>query len=457
MAWRQRVVIVGAGFAGLAAARALRHERVEILLLDRNNHHLFQPLLYQVATSALSPAEIAMPIRSIVRKQKNVEVLYSEVRSVNLAARRLETSTGPVDYHFLLLATGARNNYFGHDEWAGAASGLKTLDDAVEIRRRVLVALEIAEQETLEERRRQLLTFCVIGGGPTGVELAGALSELAQAMARSDFRHIRSQEISIVLVEGGPAILGAFSPEMQTSAVRQLALRRVEVRTKARVVNIDRGGVVVRDESGLESKIVASTVLWAAGVRGSSLAETLGVPLDPGGRVIVDASLNVPGYEEVFCAGDMAGCTDARGTRVPGVAPAALQQGLFIARVIAGRTRGHRVLGGFRYVDKGKLATIGRSAAVAEFGRLKVSGFVAWVLWLVVHLCFLVGFRNRYLVFCQWVWHYFTNHGGARLITGSREVGFAWPTQPRRLSMQRESLPPVSGRPTPSRPSGSAV
>jgi NADH:ubiquinone reductase (H+-translocating) len=443
MAWRQRVVIVGAGFAGLAAARALRAENVEILLLDRNNHHLFQPLLYQVASSALSPAEIAMPIRTVLRKQRNVEVLYSDVHSVNLAARRLETSTGPVDYHFLVLAAGARNNYFGNDAWAATATGLKTLEDAIEIRRRVLVALEVAEQETLAERRRQLLTFCVIGGGPTGVELAGALSELARSMARRDFRHIKAEAISIVLVEGAPAILSAFSAPMQASALDQLRARHVEVRTGARVVSMDATGVTVRDEAGVEARIPASTVLWAAGVRASPLAETLGVPLDRAGRVIVDASLNVPGYEEVFCGGDMASCTDGRGVAVPGVAPAALQQGLFIAQVISLRVHGQPSAKRFRYFDKGKLATIGRSAAVAEFGRLKLSGFVAWVLWLVVHLCFLVGFRNRYLVLFQWVWHYFTYHGGARLITGSRESSPSWALQPRRLSMLRESRAPA--------------
>jgi NADH:ubiquinone reductase (H+-translocating) len=443
MAWRQRVVIVGAGFAGLAVARALRDENVEILLLDRNNHHLFQPLLYQVASSALSPAEIAMPIRTVLRKQKNVEVLYSDVHSVNLAARRLETSTGPVDYHFLVLAAGARNNYFGNDAWAATATGLKTLEDAIEIRRRVLVALEMAEQETLPERRRELLTFCVIGGGPTGVELAGALSELARTMARRDFRHIQAEAISIVLIEGGQGILSTFSAPLQASALEQLCARHVEVRTGARVVSMDVTGVTVRDEAGGDTRIPASTVLWAAGVRASPLAETLGVPLDRAGRVIVDASLNVPGYEEVFCGGDMASCTDRRGIAVPGVAPAALQQGLFIARVISLRVHGHPSAERFRYFDKGKLATIGRSAAVAEFGRLKLSGFVAWVLWLVVHLCFLVGFRNRYLVLFQWVWHYFTYHGGARLITGPRESGPTWALQPRRLSMRRESRAPA--------------
>lgn len=437
MAWRQRVVIVGAGFAGLAAARALQNERVDVLLLDRNNHHLFQPLLYQVATCALSPSEIAMPIRSIVRGQENVEVLYSEVKSINLAARCLETSTGPVDYHFLILATGVRTNYFGHDEWADAASGLKSLEDALEIRRRVLLSLEVAEQETLEARRRQLLTFCVIGGGPTGVELAGALSELSRSMAQRDFRHIDPSEISIVLVEGSGQVLGAFDERMQKSALEQLRALGVEVRCNARVVNIDPSGVSVRDADGQETLFAASTVLWAAGIRGTSFAESLGVPLDRGGRVLVGPTLTLPGYDEVFCIGDMAACTDAAGAAVPGVAPAAMQQGRFAARSIVGRIHNQPLTETFRYVDKGKLATIGRSSAVAEVGRLKLSGFVAWLLWLCVHICFLVGFRNRYLVLCQWVWHYFTFQGGSRLITGSGKRGFAWPTQPRRLALPR--------------------
>lgn len=439
MAWRQRVVIVGAGFAGLAAARALRAVDVDVLLLDRTNHHLFQPLLYQVATCALSPAEIATPIRSILRGQKNVEVLFSEARSINLAARRLETSTGPVDYHFLVLASGARNDYFGHDEWSRAASGLKTLDDAIEIRRRVLVALEIAEQETAPARRRELLTFCVIGGGPTGVELAGALSELSRTMVQRDFRHIDASEIRIVLLEGGPAVLGAFSERLQTRAVEQLRRLGVEVRQETRVVDIHRQGVLVRDADGTEHSVPASTVLWAAGVRAGSIAETLGVPLDRAGRVIVNGSLTVPGYDEVFCIGDMATCTDARGKLVPGIAPAAMQEGRFVAGAIERRVQSRPPPPRFSYRDKGKLATIGRSAAVAEFGRLELSGFGAWLLWLLVHICFLVGFRNRYLVMCQWVWHYFTYQGGARLITGPREL-LAWPSQPRRLARSRDAI-----------------
>jgi NADH:ubiquinone reductase (H+-translocating) len=432
MAWRQRVVVVGAGFGGLAVARALREENLDVLVLDRTNHHVFQPLLYQVATCALSPAEIATPIRSILRGQKNAEVVFTEVSSVNLAARRLETSTGPIDYHFLVLAAGALPNYFGHDDWAKTARGLKTIDDAVELRRRVLIALEVAEQETLAQRRRELLTFCVIGGGPTGVELAGALSELSRRMVRRDFRHIRPGDISIVLVEGSHAVLSSFSERSQRRALRQLERLGVEIRHRSRVIGVEENALLVSTEHGAAERIPASTVLWAAGVRGSELSTTLGVPLDRSGRVIVDSSLTLPGYDEVFCIGDMAACTDASGKPVPGIAPAAMQQGRYVARRITARSQ--HGTPGFRYRNKGQLATIGRSAAVAEFGWLALSGFVAWVLWLVVHVCFLVGFRNRYLVLSQWVWHYFTYQGGARLITGPRDGSITWPAQPRRLA-----------------------
>jgi len=433
MVWRQRVVIVGGGFGGLAVARQLKDEFVDVLLLDRTNHHVFQPLLYQVATCALSPAEIAVPIRSIFRSHKNTEILFTEVKAVNLTARRLETSTGPVDYHFLVLAAGARNNYFGHEDWESAASGLKTLDDALEVRRRVLLALEVAEQETLPERRRELLTFCVIGGGPTGVELAGALSELSRSMIRQDFRHIHHDEISIILVEGGKNILSAFPEALSQSALDQLTQLGVNVRRNSRVTNIDKRGVTISMEEDKHEYIPASTVLWAAGVRGSALAESLGVPLDRAGRVVVDAHLNVPGYDEVFCLGDMASCKDANGVAVPGVAPAAMQQGRFVARTIIDRVRNRPQTEAFRYVNKGNLATIGKSAAIAQFGRLHLSGFVAWALWLCVHICFLVGFRNRYLVVWQWAWHYLTNRGAARLITGS-DGSIAWPMQPRSLA-----------------------
>ncbi len=432
MAWRRRVVVVGGGFAGIAVARGLAREPVDVLLLDRTNHHLFQPLLYQVATCALSPAEIATPIRHIFAKQKNVEVLFTEVKGVNLSGRRLETTSGSVDYHFLVLATGARNNFFGHDDWPQVAFGLKTLDEALDIRRRVLLSLEVAEQETGAARRRELLTFVVIGGGPTGVEMAGALSELSRAMVKRDFRYIQPDEISVVLVEGSPNVLATFAPSMRASAARQLTKLGVEVRTQSRVVAIHSQGLTIQAADGSSRDIPAATVLWAAGVRASELGASLGVPLDRSGRVIVDKHLNVPGYDEVFCIGDMASCTDAQGVLVPGVAPAAAQQGKFVAEQIDRRLQGRAVLE-FRYRNKGSLATIGRKAAVAEFSRAKLTGFPAWVLWLGVHVSFLVGFRNRYVVLFQWVWHYFTYQRGARLITGKPE-GFAWPSQPRRLA-----------------------
>ncbi len=433
MAWRQRVVVVGAGFGGIAVARALRKERLDVLLIDRNNHHVFQPLLYQVATCALSPSEIAFPVRSIFAKQKNVEVLFSDVQSVNLKGRRIETSTGPIDYHFLVLAAGARNNHFGHDDWADIAVGLKSLDDALEIRRRVLVALEVAEQETADLRRRELLTFCVIGGGPTGVEMAGALSELSRTLVGRDFRHIRADEISVILLEGGNSILTTFSEVSRKRAVAQLKALGVEVQTSAKVTSIEPSAVTVVRDNGAPHVIPAANVIWAAGVKASALTATLGVPLDRGGRVIVDRALNVPGYDEVFAIGDLSACSNPDGSPVPGVAPAAAQAGRFVAEQILRRVRGLDTTE-FRYLNKGNLATIGRSAAVAEFGKAKLSGFVAWVLWLAVHVCFLIGFRNRYIVLFQWVWHYFTNQGGARLITGTRNPHSGWPSQPRRLA-----------------------
>ncbi|MET0790954.1 MAG: NAD(P)/FAD-dependent oxidoreductase [Polyangiaceae bacterium] len=433
MAWRQRVVVVGAGFGGIAVARALRKERLDVLLIDRNNHHVFQPLLYQVATCALSPSEIAFPVRSIFAKQKNVEVLFSDVQSVNLKGRRIETSTGPIDYHFLVLAAGARNNHFGHDEWADIAVGLKSLDDALEIRRRVLVALEVAEQETADLRRRELLTFCVIGGGPTGVEMAGALSELSRTLVGRDFRHIRADEISVILLEGGNSILNTFSEPSRARATQQLKDLGVEIQTSAKVTSIEPSAVTVVREGGVPQVIPAANVIWAAGVKASGLTATLGVPLDRGGRVIVDRALNVPGYDEVFAIGDLAACSNPDGSPIPGVAPAAAQAGRFVADQILRRVRGLDTTE-FRYVNKGNLATIGRKAAVAEFGKAKLSGFLAWVLWLAVHICFLIGFRNRYIVLFQWVWHYFTNQGGARLITGTRNPHSGWPSQPRRLA-----------------------
>ena len=447
--WRQRVVVVGGGFGGLAATRGLRRENVDVLLIDRTNHHLFQPLLYQVAMAALSPAEIALPLRSLLSRQKNAEVMLGEVTSINLRARRLETTSGPVDYHFLVLAAGSLTNFFGREDWAESATGLKSLDDAVEMRRRVLLALEHAEQEGDPERRRSLLTFAVIGGGPTGVELAGALSELSRTTVRRDFKHVRPEEISVVLVEGSGSVLRAFQDRSRERAVRQLVALGVDVRCDARVTNIDEQGLTI-EAAGVTRRIPAATILWGAGVRGTELARSLEatVKLDPGGRVIVDASLQLPGYDDVYCVGDMAACTDSRGVKVPGVAPAAGQQGRFVARQIARRLQGSSTTGLFQYVDKGNLATIGRQAAVAEFGRLQLSGFVAWLLWLVVHICFLVGFRNRYVVLVQWFWHYFTYRGGAQLITGSTTAKDELVKPRPRAKPMAVSTGPVSTTPT---------
>jgi len=436
MAWRQRIVIVGGGFAGIAAARALSDERVDVLLLDRTNHHLFQPLLYQVATCALSPADIAFPIRHIFARQSNVEVLFTEVTGINVQARRVETKSGPIDYHFLILAAGAETNFYGRDDWALAATGLKTLDEALLIRRKVLLALELAEQETEPERRRELLTFCVIGGGPTGVELAGALSELSRNLVKRDFRHIGPEEISVRLIEGGPGVLKAFVPRLQASALKQLEKLGVVVHTGMRVVGLTDDSLTIRDQDGQDQVIPAATILWAAGVHASPLAQALGVPLDKMGRVIVDKALNVPGYDEVFAIGDIAACDDAKGVSVPGVAPAAMQMGQFVAEQIIRRLQGLRVAP-FTYRNKGNLATIGRSAAVAEFGKARLTGFPAWILWLVIHVAFLVGFRNRFIVLTQWIWQYMTSRGGARIITGTTSRDFQWPSQPRKLGRRK--------------------
>lgn len=445
MAWRQRVVIIGGGFAGVAAAKALKNERVDVLLLDRQNHHLFQPLLYQVATCALSAAEIAFPIRHIFARQPNTEVLFTEVTGINLKARSVETTSGPIDYHFLILAAGAETNFYGHADWAEAAPGLKTLDEALEIRRKVLLALELAEQETDPARRRELLTFCVIGGGPTGVELAGALIELSRGLVRRDYRHIAPSEISVRLIEGGPAVLKTMAESMQGSARRQLESLGVIVHTGSRVVSITDDSLSLIDQTGAPQTIPAATILWAAGVRAVPLTASLGVPLDPSGRVHVTPALNIPGYDEVFCAGDAAACVDANGVNVPGVAPAAMQMGKFAAQQIVRRLQGMEVRP-FVYRDKGSLATIGKRRAVAQFRHSRFSGVIAWYLWLVVHIMFLIGFRNRLIVLTQWVWQYVTSRGGARIITGISRGRLEWPAQPRRLGRiaRRDSTPDPS-------------
>ena len=408
------VVIVGGGFGGLRAARALKHAPVRITIIDRTNHHLFQPLLYQVAMAGLSPADIAAPIRTILRRQENVHVVLAEVTSVDLARRTVSTSSGDFGYDFLVLAAGGRTSYFGHDEWEKFAPGLKDLSDAVEIRRRVLLAFEAAERESDSARRKALLTFVVVGGGPTGVELAGAIAELSRFVLARDFDEISPQSAEIILLEGGDRILPSFSEDLSSSAVRQLSQLGVTVRTSARVTEITSAGVFLGSEF-----LPAANVIWGAGVQAAQLSEALGLPLDRSRRVIVNPDLTVPGHENVFVIGDMATFTHQTGQPLPGVSPVAMQMGdtagLNIKRSLEGKA-----LREFRYVDKGSMATIGRSRAIAQLGRVKLSGFMAWMTWLMVHIFFLIGFRNRAVVLFNWAWSYFTYQRGARLITGRR-------------------------------------
>ena len=405
-----RVVVVGAGFGGLTAARALGDAPIALTLLDRRNFHLFQPLLYQVATAALNPSDIAAPIRHIVRRQRNTTVLLAEVSEVDVSARIVRTDHGDLPYDFLVLAAGADDSYFGHDEWRAFAPGLKTVEDALEMRRRILLAFERAEWEKENGARQEWLTFVVVGGGPTGVELAGALAEIARHALASDFRGIDPARARVILVEGAGRILPGFPPSLSESAARQLAGLGVSVRTGVRVTRIDGEGVWLGEE-----RIGARTALWAAGVAASHLTRSLGVPLDRQGRVLVAPDLTVPGHPEIFVIGDASAIVD-RGKAVPGVAPAAMQEGRHAARNIRRALSGRPLLA-FRYLDKGILATIGRAAAVADIRGWKLSGFVAWIAWLAVHIFFLIGFRNRALVMFEWAWAYVSWQRGARLIT----------------------------------------
>jgi len=410
-----RVVVIGGGFAGLQAARALAHAPCRVTLVDRRNHHLFQPLLYQVATAVLNPADIARPIRSILRYQENATVLLAEVSAIDRQARRVALEDGSsLEYDYLVVAAGASHSYFGHDEWARSAPGLKSIEDALEIRKRVLLAYEAAEREEPPERRREWLTFVVVGGGATGVELAGAIAEIARHALRRDFRRIDSREARVLLLEGLPRILPAFDEELARSAEEQLRTLGVEIRKGARVTAIDAAGVSLGAE-----RIAARTVLWAAGVAASPLAKTLQVPLDRAGRVLVAPDLRVPGDERVFVTGDLAALEIAPGKPVPGLAPAAMQQGQHAAGNIMSLLHGEKTRS-FVYKDKGVLATIGRKRAVASVKGMKLSGAIAWWAWLLVHIFFLIGFRNRFIVIFEWAWAYFTYERGARLITGER-------------------------------------
>ena len=407
---RPTVVIVGGGFAGLQAARALAHAPAQVILLDRQNYHLFQPLLYQVATAALSPGDIAEPLRAILRKQANARVVLSEVSGVDVDGRRVLLGSEKLAYDYLVVATGARHAYFGHDEWEALAPGLKTLDDALEIRRRILIAFERAEVETDPAARQALLTFVIVGGGPTGVELAGAIAEIARHTVSRDFRSIDPRRSRIILVEGAPRLLPPYPPDLSAAAEHDLRRLGVEVRTDALVTRLTPEAAYVGDEA-----IPTRTVLWAAGVAASAIGRDLGAPVDRSGRVLVNPDLSVPGHPEVYVVGDLA-AVQAGGKPVPGVAPAAMQQGKHAARNILRSMHGQPTRP-FRYWNRGNLATIGRGAAVADFGRLHLEGLPAWLAWLVVHLFFLIGFENRVLVLLQWAYAYLTYERGARLIT----------------------------------------
>ncbi|MEO6741381.1 MAG: NAD(P)/FAD-dependent oxidoreductase [Chthoniobacteraceae bacterium] len=413
----RRVVIIGGGFGGLEAAKALRKAGVRVTVLDRQNHHLFQPLLYQVAAAALSPADIAEPLRHILRNQENAEVILTEVKSIETAHKRVITADGPVEYDYLIVAAGARHSYFGRDDWEKFAPGLKSLDDALNIRQRMLMAFEIAEKTEDDAEREAAMTFVVVGGGPTGVEMSGAIAEIARVTLIKDFRHIDSSEARVFLIESGPEILQAFSGELSESGLKQLTGLGVEVRLNKKVEAITEAGVTL---TGGE-KIAANTVVWAAGNAASPLGTSLGVPLDRPGRVIVNEDCSIPGHAEVFVIGDQAHFAIGEGRLLPGLSPVAMQQGRHVARNIVALLRGQPT-SRFEYHDKGSMATIGRNAAVAEMGSIRISGFVAWLAWLFVHIIFLVGFRNRIAVLFNWAYAYLTYGRGARLIT-SRQTG----------------------------------
>lgn len=411
------VVIVGGGFAGLSAARALRGRPVRVTLLDRRNHHLFQPLLYQVATATLSPGDVAAPIRWILRKARNVRVLLADVARVDVTSRTLTFADGgQLDYDYLIVGTGASHAYFGHPEWEAHAPGLKTLEDALEVRRRVLVAFERAERETDPDRRRQLLTFVLVGGGPTGVELAGTLAEIAHQTLRDEFRAVDTADATIMLIEAGPTILPTFPPRLRERARQALRRLGVEVREQARVTGIDAAGVMLGAEP-----IMAETVVWAAGVAASPLVATMGVPLDRAGRAIVEPDLSIAGHPEVFVVGDAAAAVRQDGQPLPGVAQAAVQGARHAVRSILRRMRGQPAKP-FVYRDKGSLAVVGRGAAIADLGWVRFSGVLAWFAWLFLHIVELIGFRNRLIVLVQWAGAYVTYQRSVRLITYQDEL-----------------------------------
>jgi NADH:ubiquinone reductase (H+-translocating) len=419
------VVIVGGGFGGLHAALSLGDAPVKVTLIDKRNFHLFQPLLYQVATGGLSPAEISSPLRSILNKQQNTTVLMGEVQDVDPQQRKIFLNKGEINYDTLIVATGVSHHYFGNEQWAPTAPGLKTVEDALEMRRRIFMAFEAAEKEHDAEKRRAWLTFVIVGGGPTGVELAGAISELAYSTLKKDFRNIDTAEAKIILVEGMDRVLPPYSPDLSAKAEESLVNLGVEVRTKALVTNIADKLVTIRQ--GDDTTVVeARTVLWAAGVKASAmggiLAEHTGAELDRVGRVMVEQDLSIKGYPQIFVLGDLANFTKPDGKPLAGVAPVATQEGKYVADLIVKRLEG-KTSPAFEYNDAGSLSVIGRHSAVADFGKIKMSGFFAWLIWVFVHIYYLIEFDNKLVVFIQWTWSYFTRKRGARLITGDESLG----------------------------------
>jgi NADH:ubiquinone reductase (H+-translocating) len=422
---RPHIVILGGGFAGLYTARGIKDVDADVTVVDRHNYHLFQPLLYQVATAGLNPSDIAAPIRGILSRQKNVTVTLGEAVRIDTAAKRVHLADGAsLAYDFLVVATGATHSYFNHPEWEKVAPGLKTIDDALEIRRRILLAFENAERETDPAVQQAWLTFVVIGAGPTGVELAGTLSEISRQTLVRDFRNIKPESARVMLLEAKDRVLPPYPPDLSEKARRQLVGLGVEVITGAMVTEVTDHHVSVGDRV-----IATRTVLWGAGVQASPLAQSLGVPLDRAGRVLVEPDLTIPGDKSVFVLGDLAAARQHDGSFVPGVAPAAIQEGQHMAmnleRAVVGQP-----LRAFRYRDKGSLATIGRARAVADFGKVRFGGFMAWMAWLLIHIFFLIGFRNRFLVITQWAWAYFTYQRGARLITGNKGIANRNPPKP---------------------------
>ena len=429
MSSKPRVVIIGAGFGGLTAAREVARLPVQVTLLDRRNHHTFQPLLYQVATAGLSPGEIAAPIRWILKSQSNIEVLLEEVVDFDLQEKKVITREQSFEFDYLIIASGATHAYFGHEEWEPLAPGLKTIEDALEIRRRVLLAFELAERQAAQSDTEPALQFVVVGAGPTGVELAGTLAEIARHAMTHQFRKIQPQQTRILLLEGGPRVLPAYSEELSRKAEQQLNRLGVEVRTSQIVTGVEPGAVRVGTQ-----KISASVILWAAGVAASPLGGKLHVPMDRAGRVFVRPDLSLQSHPNIFVIGDLAALNGDNGAPLPGVAQVAIQQGKFAAQTI-GRDLAGQPRKIFHYHDKGSLATIGRAAAVAQIGRFELSGYFAWLAWLFIHILFLIGFRNRIVVMINWAWAYLTYERGARLITGSNDLP-GWNSAQRQPSQQ---------------------